>query len=386
MVDPDQAPAAPATPTAPARRPRVALCHDWLVARRGGELVLEAIAQAVEPMADLDVIYTMFDSGASIGPIVDRLRRRASFLNGLPGRRWLLPLYPLAVWDLSRKLRAGHRQRPYDLVISTHSAAIKAVAPPAGVPHICYCHAPARYIWTHADGYAGGARGFGLALIRPLYKLWDRRTARRVETFLANSTHTQRQVGRCYKRRSDVCFPPVRTGFFTPDPRTLRGDHWLAVGALTPYKRFDLAIEAANRTGHPLKIIGEGPELERLKAMAGPTVTFEFAQTDAQLRQAYRAARLVIFPQVEDFGIVAVEAQACGTPVVALNAGGAQDTVIDGGTGSLMREQTVESLLEAIGRCPRHGALACRENAERFSEERFREQVSAVVRGVIRRA
>jgi len=367
-------------------KPRVALCHDWLVARRGGEFVLEAIAEAVEPMADLDVVYTMFDNGASIGPAVDRLRRQSSFLNRWPARRWLLPLYPLAVWDLSQKLRARHRKKPYDLVLSTHSTAIKAIKPQRNVPHVCYCHAPARYIWTHAEGYAGGLRGLGLALIRPLYKLWDRRTAKRVDTFLANSTHTHRQIGRAYKRQSDICFPPVRTNFFTPNPSGLREDFWLAVGALVPYKRFDLAIEAANRTKHPLRVIGKGPELERLRALAGPTVTFEEAQTDVQLRDAYRKAKLLIFPQLEDFGIVAVEAQACGTTVVAYAKGGAKDTVIDGSTGALFDEQTVESLIRAIERCPKHSALACRENAERFSEERFKDQISSVVRELIRRA
>lgn len=385
MVDQTPTPPAPSS-TPPAARPRVALCHDWLVARRGGELVLEAIAKAIEPIADIDAVYTMFDSGASIGPAIDRLPRRASLLNALPARRWLLPLYPLAVWHLSRKLRQRHRVKPYDLVLSTHSAAIKAIRPPKGVTHVCYCHAPARYIWTHAEGYAGGLRGLGLALIRPLYRLWDRRTARRVTTFLANSTHTHRQIGRCYQRQSDICFPPVRTDFFTPSPTPLREDHWLAVGALVPYKRFDLAIEAANTRKHPLRIIGDGPELPRLRALAGPTVTFETASTDVQLREAYRKARLLLFPQLEDFGIVAVEAQACGTPVVALNAGGARDTVIDGSTGALFDHQTLESLLEAIDRCPRHSALACRENAERFSEQRFSAQISAIVRDIIRRA
>lgn len=383
MVDPGMS---PASATRPAIRPRVALCHDWLVALRGGERVLEAIASAVESMADLDAVYTMFDEGVSIGPVVDGLRRRASVLGGLPGRRWLMPFYPLAVADLSRQLRARHRQRPYDLVISTHSAAIKAIRPPRGVAHLCYCHAPARYVWTHMGGYAGGLRGAGLAAVRPAYKWWDRRTADRVDVFLANSTHTQRQIGRCYARQSEVCFPPVRTGFFTPGEQPLRGEHWLAVGALVPYKRFDLAIAASNARGHALTIIGEGPEEARLRAMAGPSVRFERATTDVQLREAYRRARLVIFPQVEDFGIVAVEAQACGTPVVALGQGGARDTVIDGSTGALFAEQTVESLLGAIDRCPRHGALACREHAESFSEERFREQIGAVVRGLIRRA
>lgn len=367
-------------------KPRVALCHDWLVARRGGELVLEAIAEAIQPMAELDVVYTMFDNGSSIGPTIDPLRRKTSFLNGWPARRWLLPLYPLAVWDLSRKLRARHRQKPYDLVISTHSAAIKAIKPPKGVPHVCYCHAPARYIWTHAEGYAGGIRGLGLALIRPIYKVWDRRTARRVETFLANSTHTHREIGRAYKRQSEICFPPVRTRFYTYNAEVLRDEYWLAVGALVPYKRFDLAIEAANKRKHPLKIIGTGPELERLKALAGPTVTFEKAETDVQLRDAYRRAKLLIFAQLEDFGIVAVEAQACGTPVVAYAKGGAKDTVIDSSTGAHFESQTVDSLLSAIDRCPKHNALACRENAERFSEERFREQIARVAREFIRRA
>ena len=380
MVDPNS------KLTTSTTKPRVALCHDWLVARRGGELVLEAIAETIAPMADLDVVYTMFDNGSSIGPAVDPLRRKASFLNGWPARRWLLPLYPLAVWDLSRKLKARHRAKPYDLVISTHSAAIKALKPPKGIPHVCYCHAPARYIWTHAEGYAGGLRGLGLAIIRPLYKLWDRHTAKRVNTFLANSTHTHRQIGRAYKRQSEICFPPVRTRFYTYNQEILRDDYWLAIGALVPYKRFDLAIEAANKRKHPLKVIGTGPELERLKALAGPTVSFESAETDVQLRDAYRRAKLVIFPQLEDFGIVAVEAQACGTPVVAYAKGGAKDTVIDGSTGAHFESQTLEALLDAIDRCPKHSALACRENAERFSEERFREQIARVVREIIRRA
>ncbi len=367
-------------------KPRVALCHDWLVARRGGELVLEAIAEAIHPIAELDAVYTMFDTGSSIGPAVDPLPRKASLLNTLPARRWLLPLYPLAVRDLSRKLRQRHREKPIDLVISTHSAAIKAIKPPPGVPHICYCHAPARYIWTHAEGYAGGLRGLGLALIRPLYKVWDRRTAKRVDTFLANSTHTHRQIGRAYKRQSEVCFPPVRTRFFTYNKDILRDDYWLAVGALVPYKRFDLAIEAANARKHPLKVVGTGPELERLKALAGPTVTFETAKTDVQLRDAYRRAKLLIFPQLEDFGIVAVEAQACGTPVVAYAKGGANDTVINNATGAHFESQSVEALLEAIDRCPKHNALACRENAERFSEDRFREQIARLTRELIRRA
>jgi len=368
-------------------RPRIALCHDWLVARRGGELVLEAIAEAIEPIADLDVLYTMFDSGAYIGTHVDALQRRTSFLNVLPRRlrRWAMPLYPLAVRDVSRKLNARHHQKSYDLVISTHSSAIKAIRTPKGVPHVCYCHAPARYIWNQPGDYAGGLQGLGLSAIRPMYKVWDRKTARRVDLFLANSTHTQTQIRRSYKCASAVCFPPVRTDFFTPSEQSLRRDHWLAVGALVPYKRFDLAIEAANAAEQPLHIIGDGPERARLEKLAGPTISFVQAKTDAQLRQAYRAAKLLIFPQLEDFGIVAIEAQACGTPVVAFSEGGARDTVLDGKTGSLFNEQTVDALRAAIERCPRHAELACRGHAERFGEAVFCDQIQSAIRGFIRR-
>ncbi len=369
-------------------RPRIALCHDWLVARRGGELVLEAIAQEAQRHADLDVAYTMFDNAASIGPTIDTLQRRSSFLNSLPEslRRWAMPLYPLAVRNLSRKLRAQHKERPYDLVISTHSSAIKAIRAPQGVPHICYCHAPARYIWNQPEDYAAGLQGLGLTAIHPFYKSWDRKTASRVDRYLANSTHTQTQIRRSYSQPSDVCFPPVRTSFFTRNEQALRRDHWLAVGALVPYKRFDLAIEAANKANHPLHIIGDGPERPRLQALAGPTVSFVEAKTDVQLREAYRAAKLLIFPQLEDFGIVAVEAQACGTPVVAFAKGGAQDTVIDNKTGALFQEQTASSLLEAIARCPKHAELACEEHAAKFSEAKFQQQISAVIREFIRRA
>lgn len=370
-----------------AAKPRIALCHDWLVARRGGEHVLEAIAEIADSHADLDVVYTMFDNGAPIGKNTDDLMRQTSALNSVPDylRRWLLPLYPFAVWQLSRKLRARHKSKPYDLVISTHSSAIKAINPPKGVPHVCYCHAPARYIWNQPGDYASGLMGLGLTLIRPLYKLWDRKTAGRVERFLANSSHTQTQIRRSYKHPSDVCFPPVRTDFFTPNEKSIRRDHWLAVGAFVPYKRFDLAIEAANKRKHPLVIIGSGPEEQKLRALAGPTVSFESAKTDAKLREAYRTARLLIFPQLEDFGIVAVEAQACGTPVVALAKGGALDTIIDNKTGTHFQHQTVDALLEAIDRCPKHNALACREHAERFSETVFREQIASVIREFIRR-
>ncbi len=365
-------------------KPRIILAHDWLVGRRGGELVLDAILRALEPEAHITAILTMFDDGQPVTTAIDQLPHHAVFTSprALKARRHLLPLYPAAVRSLSAELKRRHKHNPFDLLVSTHSAAIKALNPPADLPHLCYCHTPARYIWSQTSQYGGAS--LPLTLLRPLYKPWDRRTARRVAAFLANSTHTRAEIRRCYRRPADVVFPPVRTDFFTPDPRTPRGEHWLAVGALVPYKRFDLAIHAANTANHPLTIVGTGPELDRLQRLAGPTVTFTRAITDNQMRDHYRRARLLLQPQLEDFGIAALEAQACGTPVVAFATGGAQDTVRDSVTGAHFAEQTVESLLTAASRCPEHNALACREHAERFDEAAFRDAFLKHARALIR--
>lgn len=372
--------------TAAPTKPRIILAHDWLVGRRGGELVLDAIIRALEPEAHVTAILTMFDDGNPVTAAIDNLPRRAVFTGkrALTLRRHLLPLYPLAVRALCRELKRRHAANPFDLLISTHSAAIKALKPPADLPHLCYCHTPARYIWSQTAQY--GSASLPLALIRPLFKHWDRRTANRVTTFLANSTHTQSEIRRCYNTAAHTVFPPVRTDFFTPDPSTPRGTHWLAAGALVPYKRFDLAIAAANAASHPLTVVGKGPELDRLKRLAGPTVTFTRAESDVQMRDHYRRARLFIQPQLEDFGITALEAQATGTPVVAFAKGGAQDTVKDAVTGVHFNHQSVESLLTAINRCPEHNALACREHAEQFSESAFRESFLHYARALIRQA
>ncbi|MEO1584805.1 MAG: glycosyltransferase [Planctomycetota bacterium] len=374
--------------TAPTRKPRIILAHDWLVGRRGGELVLDAIIRALEPTTHVTAILTLFDDGQPITRAIDDLPRHAVFTGhrALKLRRHLLPLYPRAAATLSRELARRHADNPFDLLISTHSAAIKSIKPPPGLPHLCYCHTPARYIWSQTSQY--GSASIPLALIRPLYKAWDRRTARRVSTFLANSTHTAEEVRRCYRAQSHVVFPPVRTRFFTPaderTDRTTRGTHWLAAGALVPYKRFDLAIAAANMASHPLTIVGTGPELDRLKRLAGPTVTFAHADTDNQMRDHYRRARLLIQPQLEDFGITALEAQACGTPVVAFAKGGARDTVKDDATGALFHHQSTDALLAAIDRCPKHHALACREHAESFSEAAFTESFLPHARALFR--
>lgn len=357
---------------------RVVLAHDWLVGYRGGEGVLHHAARAFESIGcRIPLLLSMFDDGRPLTPEIDALPRRISFLNGLAGpgcsrRRWLLPLYRYGVDHLSRELMREHARTPIDMVLSTSSAAIKNLRAPAGVRHVCYCHSPARYLWSQTDQYGGGLRGLGLRALGPSFRAWDARTAN-VDLFLANSSHTAREIERCYGRESIVLHPPVRTGLFTPDPDAERESFWLCAGALESYKRYDLAIEAANERGHELVIAGRGSDEARLRSLAGATVRFAGRVPDDELVSLMRRARCFLFPQVEDFGIVAAEALACGTPVVARRAGGALDMVEDGVHGVLFDEPSPESLAAAIDRCPggEESSSACRSRAEAFSIERF---------------
>jgi glycosyltransferase involved in cell wall biosynthesis len=301
-------------------------------------------------------------------------------------RRWLLPLYPRAVAEVSDLLEREHRRRAIDLVISTSSAAIKGLRPPRGVPHLCYCHSPARYVWTQADQYAGGLRGLGLSMLGPRFRKWDAATAANVTRFVANSEHVARQIAACYRRDADVVYPGIRAQFLNSGES--KGDRrgWLVVSALEPYKRIDIAIQAANRAKEPLAIVGNGSQRGALEAVAGPTVRFLGRVSDEELIGWYLRSRLLLFPQVEDFGLVAVEAQACGLPVVARREGGALETVAEGVTGTFFADSTPESLLAAVASCPASCDRACRENAAHFSPERFdasmREQIAAVMRSV----
>lgn len=371
---------------------RVALAHDWLVGYRGGEMVLDAIASLLKAKHHrVDRIYTMFDNGAPLTPSLDGLPRAVSPLNRYPEslRRWLLPRYPHAVARLGEQLRRDHGHDPIDLLISTSSSAIKSLRPPPGIHHLCYCHAPARYLWSRTDDYTspdlkGRLRGLGLACFAPRLRRWDRRTASTVDRFIANSAHTRSEIQRCYQRDADIVHPPVRTDFFTPDPATPRGEHLLLVSALEPYKRVDLAIDAAEQSGRELVIVGTGSHEHALRAHASASRLISFAGRvdNEQLRDHYRRARAFLFPQIEDFGITAVEAQACGTPVVAQHAGGALDSVVDGSTGCFFDDPTPGSLADAIDRCPPADttqAGACRTNALRFSRGVFERAMSEII-------
>lgn len=365
------------------RKPRIAIAHDWLVGLRGGERVLDRVCRVAERIGEVAAIYTMFDDGRPLTEAIDRQRKivapfgKGSRVNR--ARRWLLPAYPLMVRSLSAAVRHHHlREAPIDLLVSTHSAAIKGLRAPPGAAHLCYCHSPARYLWSQGAEYAEGSvlRRVGLGLAGPSLRRWDRRTASRVTKYLANSTHIASEIERVYKREAAVVHPPARTGYFTPDPGVQREDFWLFVGAIEPYKRLDLAIAGAAHAGARLVVVGDGSEAASLREKTGDSGRVEWLGRvdDEELRRLYRTARLLIFPQIEDFGIIPVEAQACGTPVVARRAGGALDTVIEGETGAFFDEPDAESIAKAAAMCPLPGDR-CRENAERFDEAGFDQQI-----------
>ena len=362
---------------APRGHRRIALAHDWLVGLRGGERVLDRLAATLGP-TDL---YVLVDDGRPLTPAISACRVVTSPLQRLPGaagrlRRHYLPLMPWAVGRL--------RVAPCDLLVSTSSAVMKSIRPPPGTPHLCYCFSPARYLWDQTDDYAVGAGGrlrvAGLRAVRRRFQEWDRASAATVTRFVTSSEHTRERIQRCYGRDATVIPPPVDTEWFTVDEDVRREEFLLVVSALEPYKRIDLAIDAANRARVPLRVVGEGSLAASLAARAGPTVDLLGRVSEERLRDLYRRARALLFPQVEDFGLVAVEAQACGCPVIALGSGGALETVAPA-SGLLVREQTVAAWVAAIDslgeRC--FAADACRANAERFAAAIFDARMKAVV-------
>ena len=357
---------------------RIALVHDWLTGMRGGEKVLEVLCD-LYPAAD---IFTLLHVPGSVSPRIEQHSIRASFIQRLPHSRTAyrryLPLFPFAVEQFNLD--------QYDLVISSSHCAAKSVVVPGRARHLCYCHSPMRYAWDQFDAYFGPARA-GWIRSRWIYRpvlarlaRWDAATAPRVHRFVANSRHVASRILRYYGRDASIVFPPVDTEFYCP-ASVSPGDHFLIVSALVPYKRVDLAIESCQRASVPLRIVGDGPDRGRLERQAGTTVTFLGSVGDEQIRDEYRRARAVILAGEEDFGIVPVEAQACGCPVVALGRGGALETVIDGETGVLFREPTADSLVDALNRVTTMRVVPSRmrEHASQFSRERHAERIRELV-------
>ncbi|HEX8201633.1 MAG TPA: glycosyltransferase [Isosphaeraceae bacterium] len=361
---------------------RVALVHDWLTGMRGGEKCLEVLCRAL-PGATL---HTLIHRRGRLSPAIEAMDIRTTPLQGVPGvfrhYRHLLPVMPLA----ARWWRTG----AVDLVVSLSHCVAKAVQPPPGVPHVCYCFTPMRYAWDGRRAYLEGWSGRPLrraaaGLLLDRLRAWDRATAARVTHFVAISETVRARIARCYGRDSRVIRPPVQADFYTPGAGPRDGPY-LCVSALVPYKRVDHAVAACSASGRPLVVIGEGPERARLERLAGPTVRFLGWQPDAVIRDHYRRCRALLFPGEEDFGIVPAEALACGAPVLALGRGGAAETV-DAAVGRLYHDASAAGLLGAIdawevaGRP--HDPLEARRRAEALAAPVFRDRLLGFLAEVI---
>jgi glycosyltransferase involved in cell wall biosynthesis len=359
---------------------RVAFVHDWLVTYAGAERVLEQML-ALYPTADLYTLVNFLPEGEQ--EFLGGRQPRTSFIQRLPGARRhyrrYLPLMPLAVeqFDLSA----------YDLVISSSYAVAKGVLTGPGQLHLCLCYSPMRYAWDlqhqylRETGLDHGIRSWLARYLLHRIRAWDVRTANGVDGFIAISDFIARRIWKVYRRESVVIYPPVdATGF---EMATEKADFFVTASRLVPYKRIDLVVEAFSQMpDRQLVVIGDGPEARKIRAKAGPNIRLLGHQPFPVLREHFQRAQAFVFAAEEDFGIVPLEAQACGTPVIALAKGGVRETIrgLDHGTptGVFFEEQTVPSIVDAVSRFDRErhriAPQACRANALRFSAERFRKE------------
>lgn len=353
------------------------LVHDWLNGMRGGEKCLELLCDGF-PSAP---VYTLVYEPDRVSEAIRRHPVHPSPLQRVPAVRdrfrWFLPFFPTIIERMSAS--------PAELMISTSHCVAKGLPPPDGARHLCYCFTPMRYPIFYRE-YFGGNPLKALAL-RPVLehlRRWDRESSDRVDRFVAISRHVRERIRRFYDRDADIVYPPVNTDWFTPAPER-KGGYDLVVSALVPYKAIHLAVEAYNRLGFPLRIVGTGSEYRRLRARARPHIEFLGWQSDDAVREHYRSCRFLVFPGEEDFGIVPLEAQACGAPVIAFGRGGALETIVPGETGLFFDRQGPESLLaaleEAAGRTWNPARI--RANAERFRPQGFVDGMDRCIRELL---
>lgn len=372
------------------RAPRVAIVHEWLTTYAGAERVLEQMLN-VWPEADLFAVVDFLTDAERA--LLKGKQARTTFIQRLPWAarkyRSYLPLMPLAIEQLDVSA--------YDIVLSSSHAVAKGVITGPDQLHVSYVHSPIRYAWDLQHQYlaeAGMARGLKSAVARMILhymRLWDLRTANGVDHFIANSGFIARRIRKAYRRDAAVIYPPVDVERFAL--RETKEDFYFTASRMVPYKKMPLIIEAFSRMPDKrLVVIGDGPEMARARAVAGPNVSLLGYQGNAVLVDHMQRARAFVFAAEEDFGITPVEAQACGTPVIAYGKGGALETVVaegEGRTGVFFAEQSADAIIDAIGRfealSPIVDPRQCRRNAERFSERRFRdelrEQVQSAWRG-----
>ncbi len=364
---------------------KIAIAHDFLVQYGGAERVLEVFCE----MFPNSPIYSLFyDESRTRGRFAGQ-EIHTSFLSRIPlaGRR-IGRHHHLFFWSFPSAVERFDLSG-FDLVVSSSASYSKGVRPPEGVPHLCYCYTPTRYLWDDVHKYVNGwlasppITAIGERLFHVMRR-WDSNAARRPTKLVAVSSFIADRIRETYGREPDaVVHPPVDLERFARNGHPVRREgHYLMVGRLLPYKRFDLGIAAANALRAPLKIAGVGRERARLQAMAGPTVEFLDWVDDEALPEMYRRARALIFPQVEDFGLVAAEAMAAGTPVIAFRGGGALDIVEEGVSGVFFDRQDADSLVSAIRDFERtrfDEQRVC-ASADRFSRRRFEEEMRRLAR------
>lgn len=365
------------TASSPAHPARVALAHHWAVSMRGGEKVLEQLSK----MFPAAPIHTLVHRPENLSPTLRSRRFHTS-----PADRWgwtrraykqLLMLHP-------RWIAAMSVDKQTDWLISSDSSMMKGIGRPEHTSHVCYCHSPPRYLWEMPRQYGGrlSPTFWGLKAASQRCRAFDAAAAAGVDHFIANSDFVRDRIARYYDRDSVVIHPPVDVSDF--DPTRPRTDRLLVVSELTRYKRVDLAIEAANRLGRRLTVIGDGPQRKRLRRLAGPTVQMLGRAEWSVVKHHFETSAALLFPGIEDFGMTPVEAHAAGCPVIAYAAGGALETVTDGRTGMLFAEQTAGSLIDAIGRLDNHSfdGLSLHRSAMRFDASHFRWRFTRYARSI----
>ncbi len=346
---------------------------------RGGEKVLEVFCELF-PDATL---VTLLHNKGFLSPTIERMKIITTFVNRLPFKekkyRNYLPLFPYAIESIDFS--------GYDLILSSSHCVAKGAKPRKDALHICYCHTPMRYVWEMYDEYFGKDKaGFltrsAMSFFAPGLRSWDVKTSNRVHHYIANSFNVAWRIKKNYNFGSDVIHPPVDTSLFTL--METNGDYYLIVSALVPYKKVEIAIEAFNKIGKKLVIVGTGPENKKLRAIAKENIEFPGWRDNNELAKIYSGCRALIFPGVEDFGIVPLEAMACGKPVIAFGKGGAMETIIGEGenaTGIFFDEQTADALIGAINKFEKrsYSPHKIREHALKFNRDSFKEKIKKYI-------